>query len=387
VNIIADRDIPFVGHYFSGFGRLELVAGRDIDRPAVRAADMLIIRTVTMIDEALLSGSRVRIVASLTSGCDHVDLQYLRSAGIAFFEAAGCNARSVAEYVLSSLFAVAASRRIRLEGRTVGIIGHGHVGSLVREFLQALGFRCLLNDPPLAAATGGAGFEPLGALSDADILTFHVPLETGGEHPTRHLVNAAFLARLKRDAVLINTSRGQVIDEPALSDFLDACPQACAVLDVWSGEPEINTNLLSRVLIGTPHIAGYSIDGRLRAAADVSGKIRQYLQLDGAEIAPPPLPAPANAGLDTGTPRNEMEGLAAAVLAAYDVRQDGAPLRRLLQPGAPKPAEMFRAARSSYRVRREFGAYSVRVPAEMHGLRQKLAALGFGPAEERHGGG
>ena len=201
---------------------------------------------------------------SATSGIDHIDTKYLKKNNIIFVHAPGSNARSVAEYVLSSLFAIAEYENFDISKKTVGIIGYGQVGSKVKYFLESVGTKCLLNDPPLAEQESTESYQELEQILKADIITLHVPLTTGGQYPTSQLINESFLDKLKPNVILINTSRGEVVDESALLSFKATNPDATLILDVWCNEPEININLLKQCFIGTPHIAGYSYDGKLR---------------------------------------------------------------------------------------------------------------------------
>lgn len=376
VKIVADRGVPFAQHFLGGLGEFVLVDGRGMDARMLRDADILVTRTVTRVDERLLRGSRVRFVASPTSGVDHVDLGFLSRAGIEFAHAHGCNARSVAEYVVSALCALAESRGLELPGLRAGVIGCGAVGSMVVRFLEALGIACLRNDPPLCAAAAG-DYHELAELHDADVLTLHVPLTGSGPYPTRGLLGESLLSALKPDVVIINTSRGEVVDEGALRRFLDRNRDASAVLDVWSGEPGIDPRLHALVKIGTPHIAGYSADARLRATQAISNAIRAYLGRDPGEVALPSLPPPAIAEIPIASGAGDREAVQLAVLASYDVRSDAAQLRRIGDLDEGERAAYFSALRECYPMRREFPAHSVVVPAHMTSCGGMLSALGF----------
>ena len=270
LSIIADRQILLANEAFSKFGDVKLVDGRSIDQQMVKHADVLLVRSVTQVNESLLKDSKVSFVGSATSGIDHIDLEYLEKSKIYFSHAPGSNARSVAEYVLSSLLVAAEYHGFPLSDKTVGIIGCGQVGSRVKRFLQALGVRCLLNDPPLFDLTQDQSYVELDHLFEADIITLHVPLTLDGEYPSYKLVNKSFLDRLKSDVIFINTARGEVVDEIALLGFKKSNPTSSLILDVWCNEPEINTDLLRETFIATPHIAGYSYDGKLKATAKLA---------------------------------------------------------------------------------------------------------------------
>lgn len=377
MKIVADRGVPFVQHFLRGLGELVLVDGRAMNAAMLRDADILVTRTVTRLGEQLLRGSRVRFVASPTSGVDHVDLGFLSRAGIGFAHAHGCNARSVAEYVVSALCALAESRGLELPGLRAGVIGCGAVGSMVVRFLEALGIACLCNDPPLRKAAPAGEYRELAELHDVDILTLHVPLTDSGPHATRGLLGESLLSALRPDVVIINTSRGEVVDDGALRRFLDRNCDASAVLDVWSREPGIDPGLHALAKIGTPHIAGYSADARLRATQAISSAIRAYLGRDPGEVALPSLPPPAIAEIPIVSGAGDMEAVRLAVLASYDVRSDAAQLRRIGDLDEGERAAYFSALRDGYPMRREFPAHSVVVPARMTSCSSMLAALGF----------
>lgn len=378
MKILVDDAIPWGEHYFSTLGEVVPVDGRALDTAAVRDADILVVRTVTRVDRALLEGSRVRMVASATSGTDHVDTAYLGDTGIAFAAAPGCNARAVAEYVLSSLCVLAQQGDLDLRGKRVGIIGCGQVGSRVVDLLQACGIPCLVNDPPRAGQyPEERDWHDLEAVLGTDIVSLHVPLVRGGEYPTLNLVNEGFLGQLQPDTVLINTSRGEVVDETALGAFLEAEPRAAAVLDVWRGEPAIAAGLLLRASLGTPHIAGYSTDAKLHGTRMVFEAVRNFLGAAGAGPAEPVLPANGVDHLPLSGWEDGMEAVATAVLASYDVRGDSASLRRMLEVGEERRGAFFDALRNHYPVRREFPAFRVDLDHCPDSLARRLKALGF----------
>lgn len=246
MKIVADPNIPFVREAFGAHGDVVLIPGRQITAGAVRDADALLVRSVTPVEEVLLAGSRIRFVATATIGTDHVDVRYLEVLGIGFASAAGSNANSVAEYVVAALLELARRGRYRLRDRSLGVIGVGNVGSKVVRYARALGMRVLQLDPPLGLHERAW---------EADIVTLHVPLlET-----TRHMLHHDNLTGF----TLINTSRGAVVDNKALLQAIDGNRIPAAALDVWEGEPQISAELLDVVEIGTPHIAGYSFDGKV----------------------------------------------------------------------------------------------------------------------------
>jgi erythronate-4-phosphate dehydrogenase len=380
MKIVADRAIPFVAQYFAGFGVLDAVDARAIDRKRVRDADLLVVRTVTRVDERLLAGSSVRFVASATSGIDHVDTAFLGAAGIGFAEAPGCNATAVAEYVLSSLFALSEARGFGLAGLRVGIVGCGHVGSRLVAFLDALGIEHLDCDPPLQRGGRDGNWRDLADLRAADVISLHVSLTNAGPHATRGMIGAQFLSGLRDNVVLVNAARGGIVDERALLHFLVERRAAACILDTWTGEPDINIELLQRADIGTPHVAGYSLDARLRATAMVARAAGDYLGIE-AQAGEPALPVPEAGEIRIAAGTGDLDAVRTAVLSCYDVRNDAARLRRMLELDPVDRAAFFADLRNNYPVRREFRAYTVRVPPGTGRLERMLGGIGFRTAQ------
>jgi len=378
VKIVADKAIPFLQHFFSPLGEITAVDGHHITPQLVRDADVLLVRTVTRVDEDLLTGSSIRFVGSPTSGTDHLDLRWLEQAGVDWVAAPGCNARSVAEYVLSALLVLTESAGRGLDGMRAGIIGCGKAGSAVMGMLRAIGVECVLHDPPLQAASGGAEYQSLSAALATDIVTLHVPLTRNGPHATAGLVDAKFLDSLKPDAILVNTARGEVVDEAALLGVLRTRSDLRAIIDVWANEPGVNAELLQEADIATPHIAGYSTDGRLRATAAIAGALRRVAGAGALDIPLPELPDPGVPEVHIAPGMDPMSAVQLAVLSSYDVRSDAIVLRRLAQGDAAALARGFSEARNAYPLRREFSAHGVCLPhGAAPGIHATLAALGF----------
>lgn len=365
MKIVVDDRIPFLKGVFEPYARVVYLPGGAIAPGDLRDADALITRTRTRCNEALLAGSGVRFIATATIGFDHIDAAYLEQAGIPWTSAPGCNAASVAQYIGSALV----SSGEDLRGRVLGVIGVGNVGSKVAALGEALGMRVLRNDPPRAEREGADGFTELPELlSEADFVTLHTPLTRDGAHPTFHLCDAAFLNGMKRDAQLFNSGRGEVVDSAALKTALKTGRIAGAVLDVWENEPGIDRELLNRVRLGTPHIAGYSTDGKangtmmsVRAVANFFGigELRDW--------RPARLPEPEQPSIVLEPGDSAVRQIARALLHTYEIGFDDRNLRN-------DPAG-FETQRGRYRVRREYPAFTVRnaVPE----ARMVLEKLGF----------
>jgi erythronate-4-phosphate dehydrogenase len=368
--IIADDKIPFLRGVLDAHAEVRYLSGAKIAATDVRDADALLVRTRTRCDAALLAGSRIRFVATATIGFDHIDTAWCESNGIVWTSAPGCNSSSVQQYIASALLNLAGETGVALAGKTLGVIGVGNVGRKVAKLAEILGMKVLRNDPPRARAEGAAGFVSLDRLlAEADVVTLHVPLNKTGEDRTVRLADAGFLSRMKTGAWLINSSRGPVVDPAALKAALDSRHLAAAVLDVWDPEPEIDRDLLRRLRYATPHIAGYSTDGKANGTAMSVQALSGHfgLGLDAwypAEILPPSAPV---IRLPDGC--WDEAALRAAVNATYDIRADDTRLR-----ASP---ETFERQRGDYPLRREFPAFTVAADNLSPDSVDCLAALGF----------
>lgn len=342
MKIVVDDKIPYIREALSKIGaECIYIKGVDISSDDVRDADALVVRTRTRCDEALLSGSKVRFVATATIGIDHLDVDYMERAGIRWVNCPGCNAGSVAQYVETTLLRLEESRgeKARMTGgqvkklreMTLGIVGCGHVGSKVKAMAESkLGMKVIVNDP-LVGASGYVGLSAL--LRDADIITFHVPLTRDGDYPTWHLADRRFMEALTgRSVCLINTSRGGVVDEQELLKAMADGRVTEAVIDTWEHEPDINRELLAKAFVATPHIAGYSADGKVTADNMVLDALCSFFGLEHpGRIVPPPLP---DDFIYTGD-----------ALQLYDPLKDTSNLRA--------HPENFEELRGNYPVRRE----------------------------------
>jgi len=377
MKIIADENIPSVEQAFSTLGDVTLLPGRELRAADVRDADILLVRSVTRVDPRLLEGSRVRFVGSATIGFDHVDRDYLRAHNIGFATAPGSNATSAAEYVVSALLAQAVRDGFQPADKTVGIVGCGNVGSRVWRKLAALGCECRVNDPPLQARGGHDDYVELDSLLDADILSLHVPLTRAGDHPTYHLIDETFLQRLKPGAILINTARGAVIDNPALDRLLAERPDVSVVLDVWEGEPAISTALLEKVALGTAHIAGYSLDGKLRGTGMIYRAACDYFQRPAGWVAERQLPESPPLKPEIDRDDDPVDVVRKVVHSCYDVRRDAERLRGLLDLDPEQRPGYFDRLRKEYPVRREFSTTTVVLDGVDERLQTMLQGLGF----------
>ena len=275
MKIVADKDVPFLEGVFEPYAEVIYKDGKSISKDDLLDADAMIIRTRTKCNADLLDGTSVKMIATATIGLDHIDLDYCREKGIEVHNAEGCNAGGVLQYVFSALYGVAARKAIKLDDMTMGIVGVGHVGSLVEKMARYLGFKVLLCDPPRAAAEGEEKFCSLDyLLANSQIVTLHVPLEES----TRKMADEHFFALMPTGSIFINASRGEVVDEQAL---MQAMPKFRAVvIDTWDNEPDINEELMENVDIATPHIAGYSYQGKLNGTAYSVQAVARHFGID-----------------------------------------------------------------------------------------------------------
>jgi erythronate-4-phosphate dehydrogenase len=373
--IALDQAIPFWKEAFSELGEIRLFPGRDLKPDEIRDADALIVRTVTPVNAALLEGSSVRFVAAASAGIDHIDQDYLKRRGIHFSYAAGCNADSVSEYIITALHVIACRRKWTLKDKSLAVIGVGNVGSRVAKKARALGMEVLLCDPPLRDATGDSQYQSLDRVLGADILSFHVPLTLEGPYPTWHMLDRNALKRLSPTQFVINSARGAVFDNGELKYALHDRRIEGAILDVWEGEPSIDYFLLELTDIGTPHIAGSSLDSKIRATEMARTELCRFLgiqssiDLDAAYPKPRLLRAePKAAG---------QEAVLSVLVQAYDISKDDAGLRAMGSLTAERAAEGFGRLRSDYAFRPEFCHFMVDLGERNGDLAETFASLGF----------
>ena len=383
MKIIADANIPFVAECFSSISEVKVVGGREITPGVVNDADVLLVRSITPVGADLLIGSKVRFVATATIGFDHIDIDFLRRNNIGFASAPGSNSNSAAEYVIAGLLEIGRKYDIDLEDKSIGIIGVGNVGSRVAKKCAALGMQIYLNDPPLQRQTGEAKYLPLKELFDCDFITLHTPLTFEGVDKTYHLADEKFFKSLKEKCVFVNASRGGVVDSEALKAAIRSGRLRAVVLDVWENEPNIDIELLEMVDIGTPHIAGYSLDGKITGMIMIYKAACEYFGLSPKFDIEDFLPEPAIGQLRIEpSTDNEQAALANAVEKIYGIREDDVRLRQVLENSIENRGEFFDGLRKNYPVRREFQNTKVIVKDRSSTLAKKLAGIGFNTSEK-----
>ena len=376
MKLVIDANIPAADACFGSLGVLHRLPGREIRAADIRDADALVVRSITQVNQALLAHSQVRFVGTCTIGTDHIDLAYLAERNIGFASAPGCNAEAVVDYVLSSLLTVSEREGWPLLERTLGIVGAGNVGSRLKGRLQALGIDVLVCDPPRAEQEGESGFVALDTLIErCNVICLHTPLVKQGPHATYQLLNAQRINELTPGTVLLNAGRSDCIDGLALRSRLAGKGDLIAVLDVWEDEPEIDAGLRDLVTLATPHIAGHSLDGKLRGTWMIQQALSEQLGQPSAmpfsELCPPP--ALSSLTLQRALPVEEA--LRLCVRAVYDVRRDHDALQRqVLHEGLAKG---FDSCRANYPLRREFATLSVTLEKDAVALQPSLQAAGF----------
>ncbi|MDP4268844.1 MAG: DUF3410 domain-containing protein [Bacteroidota bacterium] len=367
--IAADDKIPALKGLIENYAEVTYLPAKGFNRDTIKGANVLLVRTPTKCNRELLEGSAVEFIGTANIGFDHIDREYCAAHHIEWENAPACNADSVTQYILATLMCLSKTR-IKLEGKTIGIVGVGNIGTRVARVCEALGMRVLLNDPPRARKEGKDGFVDLETIAnEADIITFHTPMVRAGEFQTFHLANEYFFHQLKKHPYIINTARGGIIDETALLHALKCSLVEGVIIDCWENEPEINRELLKEAILATPHIAGFSTDGKLNATRITLENVSEFFDvpIDTSSIVPPPAPHPL---IDLR--ENINYRVEEAILKTYDIEMDS---RRLKEdPG------MFVSFRDNYYLRREPKAYQVKGAVGKE--KELLGKLGFQIIEE-----
>jgi erythronate-4-phosphate dehydrogenase len=376
MRIVADENIPLLDAFFAGFGDIRRYPGRTLDRTAVADADILLVRSVTKVTRELLEGTPVRFVGTCTIGTDHLDLDYFKEAGIQWSSAPGCNARGVVDYVLGSLLTLAEIEGADLTQRTYGVVGAGPVGGRLVEVLRGLGWNVLVCDPPRQAEEGGNYVSLEEIIARCDVISLHTPLTKSGALSTWHLLDRPRLQQLKHGAWLINAARGPIVDNSALREVLLEREDLQAVLDVWEQEPLVDVALAELCVIGTPHIAGYSLDGRQRGTAQIYQALCAHLGQTPTISLDDLLPGPWLAQMTLDAETDPAWALNTLCRGVYDPRRDDADFRRSLVGDSAEQRLAFDALRKHYPPRREIEGLKVAINGDSGVLRQMVAALG-----------
>lgn len=350
MKIVADNTVPYLKGIAEPIADVKYLNSNEFTPENIHDADALIVRSIDKCTRELLEGSRVRLITTATIGFDHIDIDYCAEAGITWKNAPGCNAVSVAQYVLSSLIAVGLRRKETLQGKTIGIVGVGHVGKELEKVCTTYGLRVLRNDPPRAEEEGPEGFVSLDTIAEeADIISFHTPLTKEGRFATRHLANEAFFNKTRRKPWFVNASRGAVHDTQALLAALKSGKISEAVIDCWENEPSIDRELLSLAAIATPHIAGFSADGKANGTRTCLENIERFFGVTIEKLIEVTPPAPPHPVID-------LDGITTHRIE-YAIFRSFNPL--VIDKSLRETPEKFEAFRSAYDHPREFAAYTI----------------------------
>lgn len=372
MRIVADENIIFAGEAFAQYGTVLTLHGRKITNEVLKDADILIVRSITRVDEKLLQGTPVKFVGTATIGTDHLDLPYLSERGIYCASAQGCNAQSVAEYITGVISRWCNTHRQNFNGLSLGIVGVGNIGKRVAAIGNALGFTVLMNDPPREENEPDAGFLPLNKVLSADIVTFHTPLIRSGNHPTFHLLNRDNVTLLPERGLLVNASRGEVTSSAAVIEYAQS--RGTLVLDVFENEPAIDTAVLQHTLFASPHTAGYSVNGKINGTVMMADAVARCFGLNNAFV-PPPLPVTRidESSLSYSSPESFMDSLFSRLTA---LEKDTAAMRKI--PGLPAEQQgaYFDGLRKDYDLRSESSEFALPSGVPAH-LREMLSPFNF----------
>ena len=376
LKIVLDDNIPHAQEIFESFGSLASLPGRKINNEDLKEADALIIRSVTNVDGKLLQNTAIKFVGTCTIGTDHVKEKELQDANVHFCSAPGCNAQSVAEYVLCALLDFAHKTNTKLKGKSIGIVGVGNVGTLVAKYAEQLEMKVFLNDPPRQRKGDALNFVSFAEILSCDFITLHVPLYKQGADKTHYLINSDILSKMKPNTVIINTCRGSVVNNNDLKLALQKKTIQAAILDVWENEPTIDKELFDLCFIGTPHIAGYSYDAKIRGSTMIAEKIAAFFHLpmpNYGQIGKPEITSFSLPKLQG----DDEERLKLLCNLFYDPRADHVFLKEALS--SVNSGENFDNLRKKYRKRREFQVVSLEYQSGVFNepLANKLKNLQF----------
>jgi len=359
MKIVVDENISYGKEAFEIVGEVELFHGREIKSKHLTNKDALIIRSITNVNKNLLQKTNVKFVGTATIGTDHIDKKYLSQKEIQFDYAPGCNSYAVTEYVYSAIAYITAKQNMSLEHMSLGIIGYGNIGTKVEEIAKSIGLKVIINDPPLQRENNSNYFSSLEEALSCDIITFHVPLNLDGLDKTYHLLNKNNISLIKENSILINASRGPVIDNKVLKNRLRNTKNIFAVLDVWEKEPDFDQELLDLVELGTPHIAGYSFEGKVNGTTMVYNKLCEFFNIK--KVWTPDLPPVSKNKIVLDKKRSKLETLSKLFKKSYQVKNDDLAMRESENFTKKEKLSHFDSLRKNYKLRRELNNYQVQI--------------------------
>jgi len=371
IKIVADDKIPFLKGVLDNYTEIKYVPGKQITREMLKNVDAILVRTRTKCTDSLLQGTGVKFIGTATIGFDHIDTNFCEKHNITWTNAPGCNSSSVQQYIAAALLKLQKDNNFRLVEKTIGIVGVGNVGSKVEQIARALGMSVLLNDPPRARKEGNDNFVFLDEiLNKSDLVTLHVPLNIVGEDATYHLMNKKTFKKMRKGAWFFNSSRGEVTETTALMKMLVSGKLGGAVLDVWENEPDIDIGLMEKAFLATPHIAGYSADGKANGTAMVVNSLCSFFGIPLKNWYPENIPEPPVSLIKIqGAGKSDEEIIMEAVFHTYNIEKDDLKLRRSPQN--------FEKHRGEYPLRREFSSYSLQLRKCPPSSLKSLKEMGF----------
>jgi len=373
MKIVVDSNILYAEKVFSEYGDLYFYKNKIENRDILKDADALLCRSTMKVNKELLEGTKVKFVATATSGTEHLDVKYLNEKNIKFCDAKGSNSNSVAEYVITALLELSKRYNLELVGKTIGVVGWGCVGKKVERKAKALGLNVLVNDPPLEDEKVKKDFVSLDDILKCDIITLHVPLNNEGKYKTLDLFNKEKFSKVNRGCIFINTSRGNVVNENDLLDAIKNKIISYTVLDVWQNEPDINIKTLKYITIATPHIAGHSLDGKALGTEMILDKFCSYFNFEKKNNVLKLLPESDIVEQEVNEVTNFFEILHNIVIKIYDINRDDSNFRKIISQGNIK--EYFNYLRNNYWGRREF--YNTSIKTTNLELKHKFEQIGF----------
>lgn len=378
LNIVADENILLLDEFFNDIANVTKVNGRTISAEQVAAADALVLRSTAQVNEGLLASSNVQFVGTCTIGIDHLDTAYMDAQGIRWTNAPGCNAEGVCDFAISAMNQAWQEHGVDPRSATIGVVGAGNVGGRLIKRLQAAGLKVICSDPPLQSkGSADYDFVPLETLlAEADIISLHTPLTKSGAHATHGMINASLIQNIKPGAVLISAGRGEVVQQNALLARLQAQGDMYVYLDVWETEPAVDTAIMAYCETVTPHIAGHSLEGKVRGTEMIYQALCQHFNLPITQTLEPLLPAPEVTAIDVSASEDISSVLHAACTCVYPLLEDDQRTREALNTSSDKVAEAFDLLRKTYPIRREFSTLNI-TGVEQEAERKLISGLGF----------
>jgi erythronate-4-phosphate dehydrogenase len=373
MKLVVDENIVQGKEAFEKFGDVSYLGGRNISNESLIDIDALIVRSITKVNEELLNNTKVKFVGTATIGTDHIDLEYLEKKNINFSSAAGCNSYSVAEYVFSAITKIATENNLNLSDKSIGVIGYGNIGTKVVKIANALGMKTVINDPPKERVSKEKIFSPLEDALACDIVTFHVPLNIDGVDKTVHLLDERNIELIRENSIIINSSRGPVISNKILKERLEKKNNIYAVLDVWEEEPIINLQLLDLVNIATPHIAGYSFEGKVNGTKMVYDALCK--SMDKTPEWKPILDSVSNKLIEISNNENNLKVLEKLFAKSYPIIEDDYLMRKLKNISLNEIPQYFDGLRKNYRTRRELNNFEVLLSGKNELLENLISTL------------